>query len=488
MGAVIEKAVNVAVETVLAEMIRVVSLKFEEFRREMTAKEKENQNIRQMLEISRSQMKTMRKYVNVLCAKDSRPVLTNPRHSLPQSDVLRTQEIHVDGSPVSQRLKPRREAHSTTFSGGNVAFPKPRNPDPTADIDRIIWERQRLHLSKPHDVVQGPVRTEGQSSTDIHPVEMNEAIVNLAPTKDEDADSPLEQSGCQLSEACESVWCGMHLESFENQNIETQDSNTHSLVSRFEGKDADNSTSTEVALPLEVKEEESEIEIVCVKTEPTETSTPSTSECPGLALDQLATASTSRGSLSTTETHQAPSNTVVHTDTTISSMGTSTYVDPQLSVAGVQRPMRIWRKDLNLYEEYKRQRAELRRRSQNRQRELEQSLPQALLADLVRERREKTRLRVARWRAKRKLQACLMTSQPAQLNGQPAPIVHAQRGFARAQRRGRTPGPYGTSVQSHPGTEAYNPPVQLGSNPSVQTHTHNIGIGLTSPGTAPFLQ
>ncbi|KAM6978663.1 uncharacterized protein LKV04_014031 [Tautogolabrus adspersus] len=52
-------------------------------------------------------------------------------------------------------------------------------------------------------------------------------------------------------------------------------------------------------------------------------------------------------------------------------------------------------------------RNELRRMNLNRRRELEKMLPQPLLADLVRERREKTRLRVARWRAKRKLQAGL---------------------------------------------------------------------------------
>ena len=76
-----------------------------------------------------------------------------------------------------------------------------------------------------------------------------------------------------------------------------------------------------------------------------------------------------------------------------------------VSVSTAQRQVRAWPKDLSLYEEYKLRRAELRRHSLNRRREMEKSLPQPLLADLVRERREKTRLRVARWRAKRKLQA-----------------------------------------------------------------------------------
>lgn len=98
---------------------------------------------------------------------------------------------------------------------------------------------------------------------------------------------------------------------------------------------------------------------------------------------------------------------------------------------------RPWTKDFSFYEEYKLRRNELRHRNLNRRRELEKTLPQPLLADLVsqmpeaemlntsqkwsdfndhvvfkvRERREKTRLRVARWRAKRKLQACLTQSQ-----------------------------------------------------------------------------
>lgn len=126
-----------------------------------------------------------------------------------------------------------------------------------------------------------------------------------------------------------------------------------------------------------------------------------------------------------------------------------------------RQAVRPWTKDLSLYEEFKLRRNELRRRSLNRRRELEKTLPQPLLADMVsqpscsgrtpsfrnvlvyicdiftyrlckiwnnfrlfalfnlkyvvalkvRERREKTRLRVARWRAKRKLQACLNQAQ-----------------------------------------------------------------------------
>ena len=41
MGTVIERAVNTAVETVLAEMLKVVGVKFEELKREMSTVKRE---------------------------------------------------------------------------------------------------------------------------------------------------------------------------------------------------------------------------------------------------------------------------------------------------------------------------------------------------------------------------------------------------------------------------------------------------------------
>lgn len=98
-------------------------------------------------------------------------------------------------------------------------------------------------------------------------------------------------------------------------------------------------------------------------------------------------------------------------------------------------------------EEFKMRRTELRRRSQTRRREMEKNLPQPLLADLVKERREKTRLRVARWRAKRKLQACLLTQMSqagpglGQGNsglGNRSPISHKTTGPTQTQQRNRS--------------------------------------------------
>ncbi|XP_053483201.1 uncharacterized protein si:ch211-67e16.4 isoform X3 [Ictalurus furcatus] len=90
MGVVIEKAVNAAVETVLGEMIRVMSLKFEQLRREMTAKEKENEDIRKMLETTRCQMKILRqKYVNALNTKDDRHAFAPHKAQIGQMNTTR---------------------------------------------------------------------------------------------------------------------------------------------------------------------------------------------------------------------------------------------------------------------------------------------------------------------------------------------------------------------------------------------------------------
>ncbi|KAL0183980.1 hypothetical protein M9458_019676, partial [Cirrhinus mrigala] len=133
MGAVIEKAVNVAVETVLGEMIRVVGLKFEEIKREMTAKEKENENIRRMLETSRCQMKTMRKYIGVLAAKDP-----NNRLYQGDGDMATSIGVHCRRGPTS--------TVSVCAKSPNPC-PRPRVTEP-APVAGPSWVRQQMHMSK----------------------------------------------------------------------------------------------------------------------------------------------------------------------------------------------------------------------------------------------------------------------------------------------------------------------------------------------------
>lgn len=133
MGAVIEKAVNVAVETVLGEMIRVVGLKFEEIKREMTAKEKENENIRRMLETSRCQMKTMRKYISVLAVKDA-----NHRLYQGDGDMATSTGMHCRRVPTS--------TVSVCAKAPNPC-PRPRVAEP-APVAGPSWVRHQMHMPK----------------------------------------------------------------------------------------------------------------------------------------------------------------------------------------------------------------------------------------------------------------------------------------------------------------------------------------------------
>lgn len=158
--------------------------------------------------------------------------------------------------------------------------------------------------------------------------------------------------------------------------------------------------------------------------------------------------------------------------------------ESQLAVADTRRQMHPFCKDLMLYEDYKRKRIEVRKRSETRRRELERTLPQALLADLVKERREKTRLRVARWRAKRKLQACLM-AQAAQFNSTQA--LYTQRNVRRREGTAPQQGGIGLgTAQSETGV--YTMPLQMGTSPLLAAQRLSMAEGQMQSGAAVFVQ
>lgn len=109
MGAVVERAVNGAVETVLAEMLKVVGVKFEELKaqvalmkrdvsalqREKALKEKENDNIRAKLRYTELKLKYYRQGVEEeLQQRASTSTLVRiHQSSFPQP--------HTDGARVS---------------------------------------------------------------------------------------------------------------------------------------------------------------------------------------------------------------------------------------------------------------------------------------------------------------------------------------------------------------------------------------------------
>ncbi|XP_047671068.1 uncharacterized protein si:ch211-67e16.4 isoform X2 [Tachysurus fulvidraco] len=602
MGVVIEKAVNTAVETVLGEMIRVMSLKFEQLRREMTAKEKENEDIRKMLESTRCQMKILRqKYVHSLNSKDDRHAFATHRHTLGQMntagplDTIRPtagpldttrhtagpldttrhtagpldttrqldptrhtaglldqtrhtagpldttrhkagpldttrhtaapldttrhtaapldttrhtagqldttrhtagqldttrhtagqldttrhtagqldtagpldQTRHTAGSLDTTRahqvtadhgVLPRRRASNT---GSPCAEPltlalKPRNSDATPAA---------LPMSKTHKVIHEAVPTESCQNAEIYNEEVSGIKVHLK----------VENSSITILESIDPLWGQTPQMSTETEAREIADPNIQPVVRTNE---ALNSAVADCREPvLQIKEEEAEVEIK-VKEEQAE---PSTSELPRIELHQhLSGAGMTIELPVTQQCIQIPSV----TEPTFLGVDPSTYSESQLAVADTQRLMHPFCKDLMLYEDYKRKRIEVRKRSETRRRELERTLPQALLADLVKERREKTRLRVARWRAKRKLQACLM-AQAAQFNSTQA--IYTQRNGRRREGPAPQHGGIGFgTAQSETGV--YTMPLQMGTNPLLAAQRLGMAEGQTQPGASVFVQ
>ncbi|XP_051565671.1 uncharacterized protein LOC127447696 isoform X2 [Myxocyprinus asiaticus] len=468
MGAVIEKAVNVAVETVLGEMIRVVGLKFEEIKHEMTAKEKENENIRKILETHRCQMKTMRKYISVLAAKDPN------NHRMYEGDGEMALHCRGPTSTVSMCAK----------SPNPCARPRVKEPAPVAGPS---WARQQMHTFKAQNIGQEPLRTEHQLA-DLHIEEIQGSSVH----KVDNSSRHLVDSQGLLCETNDPIWGQNPLIPAVAEPTDMPDTNV--LSAPMMTDDPTQTTTTQTVAfgeaSLKIKQEEAEIEIVCVKDEDSEAASTSRFDYSNPELHQPLVVPEFGGSLDLPGSFQALQSPGTSAELAVPayiSVDPTSYDDSQISMAGVQKQLRPKRKDLNLYEEYKRGRTDLKRRNTNRRHELEQTLPQALIADLVRERREKTRLRVARWRAKRKLQACLMASQAAQFNGAPIQGIPAQRGgMTPVCRRG------GATVQrgghGFKRTGTYNLLLQLGTNPAQSAQTHGINDSLLQSGSTALSQ
>ncbi|XP_040913181.1 uncharacterized protein si:ch211-67e16.4 isoform X4 [Toxotes jaculatrix] len=348
MGTVVERAVNGAVETVLAEMLKVVGVKFEELKaqvalmkrditalqREKALKEKENDNIRAKLRYTELKLKYYRQ-------------------------------------GVEEELQQRASAstlvriHPSTFSQtqrGDASL-SPTETSPSYSVQTRTAEGAPTRSSQERDTAESVG-----------------AVVAPPPIQ-----APSLDPG--------------------SPDVSTQ---------------ADSSTLPSSAAQVKQEQLQQQEEVICIKEEPEEEQEVMAT----LLLDcqvKQGHLSESEAQSSVTEWSDLPASQRNHT-ATLSSAGPSTYltVQPPASLPAMgnlpsgippRQAVRPWAKDLSLYEEYKLRRNELRRRSLNRRRELEKTLPQPLLADLVRERREKTRLRVARWRAKRKLQACLNQAQ-----------------------------------------------------------------------------
>ncbi|KAL3969403.1 hypothetical protein ACER0C_027200 [Sarotherodon galilaeus] len=420
MGTVVERAVNGAVETVLAEMLKVVGVKFEELKaqvvqmkRDMMAlqsekaqKEKENDNIRAKLRYTELKLKYYRQGVEEELqqrASASTLVWIQPP-TLP-----RTQRSRSGVSPtktLSSFSVQTRTAEGALMRNSNI--PECTSPN--------SLNRQKVRVSCPSNVAHADssdLLLPASLTLNVAGESLDSSTVLFCPSSD-----PVQCK--KVEQVDEYEWAILHSNTEDMDSaIASSPAQAPTLDDGQESGDpslspggatyADSSTLHFSVPEMKQEAQEKEKEVIYIKEEPEEEQEMMAT----LLLDcheQQGHQPESEPQQSVTECPSARGS--QRNTTAFSSAGRTTHsaaqsaaiLPPGVPPRQVGRP---WAKDLSLYEEYKMRRSELRRRNMTKRRELEKSLPQPLLADLVRERREKTRLRVARWRAKRKLQACL---------------------------------------------------------------------------------
>uniref|UniRef100_UPI0037E96447 uncharacterized protein n=1 Tax=Semicossyphus pulcher TaxID=241346 RepID=UPI0037E96447 len=467
MGAVVERAVNGAVETVLAEMLKVVGVKFEELKgqvahmkkdikvlqKEKALKEKENDNIRAKLRYTELKLKYYRQGVEEELqqrASASNLVRIHP------SSFLQAQR---GGAGVSSRESSPSCSTQTKASEGSLT----RSNEECSSPHRKRRRPVRVHChsdvagSDPSDLllpvslsVNTPTESVDSSTVLFCPTEQD-AAQSQADDQEDDCEWPITVQ--PHAEAEDAVTDPPHVESLI---LDPEQHSAAGSLSPDGSTQADSSTLPPAASQVKQEPQQQQQEaVICIKEEPEEEQDVTAHLLMDCQVQQShPPESESEAHESMTEWSGLLENQRNHT-TAFSSAGPNTYVMPQLPASLPSVPALLssnpvhqaehpWTNDLSLYEEYKLRRNELRRVNLSRRRELEKMLPQPLLADLVRERREKTRLRVARWRAKRKLQAGL---NQVQAEGGAAGLSHIGFPISSQQQHFRVPCAASSSIQ-----------------------------------------
>ncbi|KAG9329440.1 hypothetical protein JZ751_004766 [Albula glossodonta] len=399
MGTVIEQAVTAAVETVLGEMVKVVGCKLEEYSKEMSAKEKENESIRQMLELSQCQMKTMRKYLSAVIAKDERQALVDQRNVRKQNESNRIYRMPVGETPRFRGMKRTlKEGEGTLTSGARTLNRITQNPNNNPS-ERLV---QVAKSSSPRELAPESVTRQGkEDSFDSTIPSVSKEAPELPHLKEECSDHPEVESDCQRKEtnSCEPTWGARQQAASQGECMVTLDSAPQSPVQMGTSVAPDTSASTEEPEDLEVYQ--------------------LTPQCSNLGIEQ--------GNILERTQPVDTEHTEELTEASLAAVASFMYPDPQRSQAGAQRPAR-WRyrmRDPSLFEEHKHRKAELKRRSQHRRRAGEK--PASASSGCPGEGTAGEEPHQSGTLAgQAQAPGGLVTSQPAQFNYPPAQTVHVQ--------------------------------------------------------------
>ncbi|XP_062258412.1 uncharacterized protein si:ch211-67e16.4 [Platichthys flesus] len=409
MGSVVERAVNGAVETVLAEMLKVVGVKFEEVKtqlalmkrdvtalqREKALKEKENDNIRAKLRYTELKLKYYRQGVE-----------EELQQRASASTLVR---IHPSSFPQPQ----------TDAAGLSSTDTSPSCSTQNRTTEGSLMKCNQ-ECTSPQSTTRHPLRVRCQSDAGGTSSDSSDLLLPVSLSENtpaESLDSSTEQEA--VKSAPPTVQTVTLVLGKKSATPPLCPHGSIQAVSSTLPFSAPQSWSSPVVMQVkqEAQRQPGEEEVViCIKEEPEEEQ--QVMATLGLDYQEQQRLSGSEGQSSVTELQPSQATKA----TAFGSSGTSNYLmlQPIVSLPSmVTLPTgippfqegRSWSKNLSFYEQYKLRRNELQQRRLNRRREQEETLPQPLLADMLRERREKTRLRVARWRAKRKLQFCLNQTQ-----------------------------------------------------------------------------
>ncbi|KAK7913698.1 hypothetical protein WMY93_013909 [Mugilogobius chulae] len=383
MGAVVERAVNGAVETVLAEMLKVVGGKFEELKsqvavmkREMVLKEKENENMRAKLRYTELKLKYYRQGVE---------------EELQQ---------HVSAAALSHMYTPTGQVTGQRaapgFSQSNTAAPSCSGQT-----------RTKTTSTSPQTSGRHSGRVQGHSDVCGTSSNAPDMMQSLMSTSTESLDNSTVKHRRRAIPGFQTL-------SFESEQQSTTGSTTSEVSAHAD-------SSTLPCSPPQVKQEpQPDDEVIYIKEEPeAEQDGTSMFDCQvlpdckpeskvprnGADWSEPQTSGINASSSSSGSTICEYLFIQTHFIKSIMSQ-LAASMSPSMSASSFsafnQHP---WsRRVLGLPEEYKKHRKEQQRRSWMKCREQEKTLPQPQLSEILRERREKTRLRVAKWRAKKKLQ------------------------------------------------------------------------------------
>lgn len=425
MGAVVERAVNGAVETVLAEMLKVVGVKFEELKsqvavmkrdletlqREKALKDKENENMRAKLRYTELKLKYYRQGVEEeLQQRVSAAALSHPFS--PSGPVTGQAPAH-SGTPGFSQVNTAPSCSGQTRTGTTSTSPQ----------------------------TSGRHSGRGQYQTDVRGVNSNPSnlLLPLMSTSTESLDNSTggvlsQDSSVNNSEDQNHEWTitlqpnteGGVVPGFQVLSFKPEQQSTTGSSSSEVSAHADSSTLP--CSPTQVKQEpQQDDEVICIKEEPEEEQDETaTFDCqvqPGQASASEVARNVPDWSGPQTSGINAAGSSLGSTISMMSQIAASMPCSLSGSVSSITAQQLWSKRALGLSEEFKKHRKDQQRRSWIKCRELEKTLPQPLLSEILRERREKTRLRVAKWRAKKKLQEArarggAVTASPAMLHSE----------------------------------------------------------------------